>query len=140
MAGRHGRRALDPDAPVVDLDRVLADDARIDDIGRSPWPADAAAMRPARPLGADRVAGSHHRCARGEPLLDLFDEWRTELAARPLPQPLAYRTALFDEQRTERSAVASGRRTRSRATAVACASRGLSFWVAGSVPVGGRSA
>jgi len=82
MARRQGRREADPDAPVVDLDRVLADDLRIDLISRQPWPD---RVRTPRSPGAHRATGRHHRPAADEPLFELLDEWRLELAGAPLP-------------------------------------------------------
>jgi hypothetical protein len=82
MVRRH-RHAVDPDSPVVDLDRVLADDSWIDEIGRGgPWPSDGAATGSA---GAHRGSGRHRCGIRGEPLRELLDDWRTELSHRPLP-------------------------------------------------------
>lgn len=84
MVRRHGRRSVDPDAPVVDLDRVLADDRQIDLIGRRPWPDPGPARRD--PVaGAHQVVGRHHRPSEHEPLMELLDHWRLELAGRPLP-------------------------------------------------------
>ncbi len=85
MDRRHGRRTLDPDAPVVDLDRVLADDLQIDLIGRRPWPA-AGPAGALRSPGAHRAAGRHHRLATDEQVFELLDEWRLDLAGRPLPE------------------------------------------------------
>jgi hypothetical protein len=85
MVRRHGRRPVDPDAPVVDLDRVLADDLRIDLIGRQPGP-ETDAPAGARPGGAHRACGRHHCPSADEPLFDLLDDWRQELAGRPLPE------------------------------------------------------
>ena len=83
MVPRHRRRPVDPDSPVVDLDRVLADDSWIDEIGRGgPASSDGAATRSA---GAHRGSGRHRRGIQGEPLRELLDEWRTELSHRPLP-------------------------------------------------------
>lgn len=98
MVRRHGRRAVDPDAPVVDLDRVQADDLEIDRIGRRPWPD--AATPPAVPCGTAPIGGAHrsaarhqrpveHRPSADEPLFELLDDWRLELAGRPLPEPPA---------------------------------------------------
>lgn len=84
MARRHGRRIVDPDAPVVDLDRVLADDLQIDLIGQQHWPDAVPADAPRSP-GAHRAVGRHHRASANEPLFELLDEWRLELAGRPLP-------------------------------------------------------
>lgn len=83
MVPRHRRRPVDPDSPVVDLDRVLADDSWIDEIGRGgPASSDGAATRS---TGAHRGSGRHRRGIQGEPLRELLDEWRTELSHRPLP-------------------------------------------------------
>lgn len=86
MARRHGRRAVDPDAPVVDLDRVLADDLEIDRISRQPWADVAGPCRIGR-TGARRDLVRHHHAPTDEPLFDLLDDWRHELAGRPLPDP-----------------------------------------------------
>lgn len=80
---RLGRRAIDPDSPVVDLDRVLADDARIDAITRGSGPHPERRMRP---LGARRPPGRSAGRGRDE-LLDLLEQWRLELTSRPLPAP-----------------------------------------------------
>lgn len=88
MVRRHGRRSVDPDAPVVDLDRVLADDLAIDRIGQRPW-AEPGVSPGQRTAGAHRASGRHHRGAPAEPLFDLLDDWRLELAVRPMPEPVA---------------------------------------------------
>lgn len=87
MGRRHGRRSVDPDAPVVDLDRVLADDRRIDLIARRPG-CEAVPDGDGRPGGrrpVDRPAG-RRPSPPGDPLLDLLEQWRAELAAWPLPE------------------------------------------------------
>lgn len=83
MASRSGRRRVDHSSPLVDLDDVFADDALIDALAAGPWGAD-------RPLavtagnGAGR--GSRH-VLTADPLTDLFDSWRQELSAAPIPAP-----------------------------------------------------
>ncbi len=87
MVRRTGRRPVDPDSPVVDLDRVLADDRLIDELAHPARPDGGPPAAPARTAGAHRSTG-RHRCGRTEPLLELLDEWRAELSARPLPATL----------------------------------------------------
>lgn len=81
MARRPGRRPVDPDSPVVDLDRVLADDSWIDQVRRDRWTIGQSTGG----TGANRASGGHRSRIEGEPLFDLLDEWRTELTHRPLP-------------------------------------------------------
>lgn len=84
MVRRPGRRPVDPDSPVVDVDRVLADDSWIDQVRRGRWPTGESCGS----TGAHRTSGRHRRRVEGEPLLDLLDEWRTEVIHRPLrPMP-----------------------------------------------------
>ena len=101
MAGRTGRRRANYSSPVVDLDVVFADDEWVDAIAMRPWgpPCDPSVVG-----GAERFRGMRPRSeqarrdfsagGRGQgtalardPLSDLLESWRDELAVRPLPEP-----------------------------------------------------
>jgi len=80
MASRSGHRRVDHSSPLVDLDDVFADDALIDALAASPW---GAAGHPQRLVQASD--GRHATPATAEPLVELFDNWRLELAQQPIP-------------------------------------------------------
>jgi len=79
MASRSGRRRVDHSSPLVDLDDVFADDALIDAIAAGPWGPEKVAHR------AGVTGGRHATPAPVEPLIELFDNWRCELAQTPFP-------------------------------------------------------
>src|SRR5690349_15562094 len=83
--GRSGRRRQDHSSPLVDLDLVFADDRLIDRISQSPWgPAE---RTPSTGGAHRREAGAFARTepATADPLAGLFETWRDELAADPMP-------------------------------------------------------
>ena len=80
MASRSGHRRVDHSSPLVDLDDVFADDALIDALAASPW---GTAGHPQRLVQASD--GRHATPATAEPLVELFDNWRLELAQQPIP-------------------------------------------------------
>ncbi len=95
MAGRSGRRRVDPSSPLVDLDAVFADDAFIDAIAAQSWGADP---HPLADSSAGRSIGSPSgavltvtpptmRPRSVDPLTEIFQSWRQELAVEPLPAP-----------------------------------------------------
>jgi len=85
MAGRSGRRRFDPGSPLVDLDAVFADDALIDAIAGQSW----GGLPRFSGGSADRVAAGSSRGSllTVDPLTDLFESWRQELAIAPIPAP-----------------------------------------------------
>jgi len=101
MSGRHQRRRGDPGSPVVDLADVFADDDLIEALlGGRPVAAGSAAPAP----WTGRAGGAGVRGS--DPLIDLFEVWRDELVAAPLPaKPAVSRAA---------DAVADGHVQRSR--------------------------
>lgn len=68
MAGRSGRRRVDPSSPLVDLDVVFADDALVDAISAR--------------TGSGPSRGS---LLTADPLTELLESWQHELAGAPLP-------------------------------------------------------
>jgi hypothetical protein len=128
MSGRHQRRRGDPGSPVVDLADVFADDDLIEALlGGRPVAAGSGAPAPwtGRAGGAD-VLGS-------DPLIDLFETWRDELVAAPLPaRPAVSRAA---------DAVADGhvRRNRSVRPALFIVAAIIALLI-GSAAVGSRTA
>lgn len=151
---RPGRRTSDPDSPVVDLDRVLADDRRIDAIARG---SGLEAERRAWLRGTRRPSGRGPGRGRDEPLLDLLEQWRHELVHRPLPSsprvtspPPEIEAPRIEAPRVEppriapsRTAAArlraAGRRVRSPRPVVAVAAA-IGAIVVGSVTVGAADA
>ncbi len=82
--GRSGRRRQDHSSPLVDVDIVFADDRLIDRIAQSPWgPAERTSTGGAHRRDARRPAYSE--LATADPLTELFETWRDELAADPMP-------------------------------------------------------
>ncbi len=86
MAGRSGRRRVDPGSPLVDLDAVFADDALVDSFAGQPWGGD-----PAR-FTSSSVSRAAAGSSRGslltvDPLTELLELWRQELAVEPMPAP-----------------------------------------------------
>ena len=109
MAGRSGRRRVDPSSPLVDLDVVFADDEWLDGIATRPWmsPTDAVEWSVRRidsaPNGCP-PSTPRRTLLTGDPLTELFENWRDELALAPLPEP----PRLGDLGRDRRAAEASG--------------------------------
>jgi hypothetical protein len=122
MASRSGRRRVDHSSPLVDLDDVFADDALIDAIAAGPWGADH---------GADRVLPANGRHGTPEPITELFDNWRRELALTPIPDLPAIPKTVVSAER------ARPRRSHRPALAVAAAIAAL---LVGSTFVGSRQA
>jgi hypothetical protein len=94
MAGRSGRRRVDHEAPLVDLEVVFADDDFVDSIAATPW---GAADTGRFAVGSQSRFAAHS--ARGpllttDPLADLFQTWRQDLAAVPMPAPPSVRSAI----------------------------------------------
>lgn len=132
MAGRSGRRRLDPGSPLVDLDAVFADDALIDAIAGQTWGGE-----PPR-FGSGPVGPFAPRASRGslltvDPLTELFESWRQELADSPIPAPpSALRTPAPVQRRPP-----SRSRTLRPALAMAAAIAALLF---GAASVGSKDA
>ncbi|MFN8198742.1 MAG: hypothetical protein U0R72_10495 [Nakamurella multipartita] len=139
---------------MVDLDRVLADDRRIDAIARG---SGLEAERRAWLRGTRRPSGRGPGRGRDEPLLDLLEQWRHELVHRPLPSsprvtspPPEVEAPRIEAPRVEppriapsRTAAArlraAGRRVRSPRPVVAVAAA-IGAIVVGSVTVGAADA
>ncbi len=97
MVSRSGSRRVDPGSPLVDLDLVFADDARVDELTRGMPDTGHPTVPEGRVAGhraADASPGwgravggpaQHMRVVDRDPLMDLLRNWRAELTAPPLP-------------------------------------------------------
>ena len=132
MAGRSGRRHVDPGSPLVDLDAVFADDALVDAIAGQAWGGDP--VRLSKGPAARTAAGSHHGgLLTADPLTELFEAWRSELAMTPMPAPpSAIRTSAPVQQRPP-----SRKRTLRPALAIAAAIAAL---LVGAASIGSKDA
>jgi len=84
--GRSGRRRQDHSSPLVDLDLVFADDRLIDRIAESPWgPAERRSSAAGAHRRGDGGQPAPSQLATADPLTELFETWRDELAADPMP-------------------------------------------------------
>jgi hypothetical protein len=83
MAGRSGRRRVDPGSPLVDLDAVFADDALIDAIAGQTWGGDPARLT--APMNRAAAGSSRGSLLTVDPLTELLELWRQELAVEPIP-------------------------------------------------------
>jgi hypothetical protein len=143
MAHRSGIRRVDPGSPLVDLDVVFADDARVDALARPVpdiWCRSDTAGRPAHRRAVDgpprrprAVDGPprHVRVADRDPLMDLLRTWRGELTTPPLPPAPDVRRAL------RAGAGGSSRRSLRAVLAVTAAIAAL---LVGSATIGSRHA
>ncbi len=84
MAGRSGRRRVDPSSPLVDLDVVFADDEWLDGIATRQWTARPTLSVVGAPqrfrterLSAEYASGT---LLTRDPLTELFENWRDELS------------------------------------------------------------
>ncbi len=144
MAGRSGRRRVDPCSPVVDLDAVFADDALIDAIAAQSWTSDPG------PFAGGSLSGSASGSPRGvlvavnpltvdpsttvDPLTEILESWRQELAVAPLPAPpRALQTNVPVHQRRPQS------RSRALRPALAIAAA-IAALLVGSASVGSKDA
>lgn len=130
MAGRSGRRRVDPSSPLVDLDQVFADDNLVDAIAARPW------GEPERhPFTAGRSGAGSARTTllTVDPLAELLESWRSELAVRPLPPVPTTRSVL----RPGRSRPAPRTRAIRPAMAIAAAIAGL---LVGAASIGSKDA
>ena len=157
MAQRPGSHRADHASPLVDLDVVFADDRLIDSIAAvdplSPARADRAAgpagrhsagrqaAGPSR-TGRSTLPGNHSGRSAGpvvdqpesdDPLTELFQTWRYELASEPLPPvPSVHRAA---------DAVVSGREQRKRSLRPALSiAAAIAALLIGSATVGSKDA
>lgn len=86
MAGRSGRRRVDPGSPVVDLDAVFADDAFVDRIAARTWGAEPTPLTSGT-AGRFAAGASRGSLLTVDHLTDLLTQWRQELAITPIPAP-----------------------------------------------------
>lgn len=130
MAGRSGRRRVDPGSPLVDLDTVFADDALIDAIAGQTWGGDPARLT-SSPLS--RAGSSRGSLLTVDPLTELLELWRQELAVEPMPAPPDAFGAAAPVQRRP----PSRRRTLRPALAIAAAIAAL---LVGAASIGSKDA
>ena len=103
--GRSGRRRQDHSSPLVDLDLVFADDRLIDRIAESPWgPAERTSSPPAPTAAATACQPARSELATADPLAELFETWRDELAADPMPALPKLRPTLVPAARRQAGA------------------------------------
>ena len=91
MAGRSGRRRVNSSSPLVDLDVVFADDEWLDGIATRPWmsPPTLSVVGAPHRFRTERLSAVYASATllTRDPLTELFENWRDELALTPLPEP-----------------------------------------------------